>query len=123
MGWEVGVPSDMNFTRHLAQLRKLWEFLMKGNFPEARRQGGRFSHANSVLFRLRTESYSCGSVLSALWSGVVPDCQLPIWVDPSSITSEQQRHAIHRACVLSVAGFCVTRPTLPGDEARRWGRV
>ena len=24
---------------------------------------------------------------------------------------------------LSLADFCVTRPTLPGDEARRWGRV
>ena len=33
------------------------------------------------------------------------------------------RHAIDRARVSSVAGFCVTRPTLPGDEARRWGRV
>ena len=65
------MPIYMNFTRHLAQLRKLWEFPMKGNFPEARRQGGRFSDANSVLFRLRTESYSCGglcTICSVEWS-------------------------------------------------------
>ncbi len=50
-------------------------------------------------------------------NGTSAPCTLGAWL------SEQQRHAIQCARVLSVAGFCVTRPTLPGDEARRWGRV